>query len=211
MKSKIMPKHFERRTFVGQVEVRKDNKDNQVATRISGYAARFYDAKDPATQYELWSGCIERIMPGAFDSAMSRGDDVRCLFNHNPDNILGRTLSDTCKLSVDKKGLFFECDLPDSPIGQTVAAAISRGDVSGCSFAFDVLAATWSEEAADGNEIWYRDITDVQLYDVGPVTYPAYEATDVDMASARSSFAEFQKNQPTPDNVKKRRRRLRLS
>lgn len=207
-----MPKTLERRTFVGRVEFRKDG---AAATRISGYAARFHDPKDDSTQYQLWTGCIERIMPGAFDSAMSRADDVRCLFNHNPDNILGRTVADTCRLSVDKKGLFFECDLPDSPIGQTVAAAIGRGDVSGCSFAFDVLAATWSEQTAGDSEIWYRDITDVQLYDVGPVTYPAYEATDVDLASARSSFAEFKGkqpgNQPIPSNVRNARRRLRLS
>lgn len=203
-------KTTERRTFVLPIEIRSKS-DTDKSNKISGYAARYYDPKDPATQYQLWSDTFERLLPGAFKSAIARPDDVRCLFNHDPNNILGRTTSGTCKLTVDDKGLFFEAELPDSPVGQTVAEAIRRKDITGCSFSFDVIKCTWTEDASGANgSIWYRDITDVQLYDVGPVTFPAYEATDVDMASARSSLDQFKAQRQVPAHVREARRRWRM-
>lgn len=202
-----MPLTIERRTIVLPIELRAKSESNKANT-ISGYAARYYVAGDAGTQYVLWSGCVERLQKGAFKSAMDRPDDVRCLFNHDPNGILGRTTAGTCKLTADDKGLYFEAELPDSPVGQTVAEAIRRKDVTGCSFSFDVLSATWTEDASDPNStIWYRDITDVKLYDVGPVTFPAYEATDVDCA--RSSLAKFQEQRKVPQSVKLRRWRHR--
>ncbi|WP_010584441.1 HK97 family phage prohead protease, partial [Schlesneria paludicola] len=198
-----MPQQIERRRFNLPVEIRSEG--DKTPGKISGYSARYFDPSDPNTQYKLWEDCFERIQPGAFDSAISRGDDVRCLFNHNPDLILGRTTSGTCTIRVDAKGLWFEADLPNSPAGLTVAEAINRKDVTGCSFSFDVIAATWQEDVVDGESIWYRIITDVRLYDVGPVTFPAYGATDCDMASARSSLDRFRSSRPIPHSVRSRR------
>ena len=203
----VITQKIERRTFLLPIDFRA-KADNQ-PNKISGYAARYFDPNDPNTQYQLWDDVYERLQPGAFDSALSRPDDVRCLFNHDPNMILGRTTAGTCRLTVDSKGLHFEADLPDSPAGQTVATAISRKDVTGCSFSFDVVAATWQEEIENGESIWYRLISDVRLYDVGPVTFPAYTATDCDMASARSSLDRFRSGRPIPSSVRSRRRRLR--
>lgn len=202
---------IERRTIVFPVELRAKSDAAEKGNQISGYAARYFDPADKTTQYQLWDDTFERIQPGAFKSCMDRPDDVRCLFNHDPNMILGRTTAGTCTLTADKKGLYFVADLPDSPAGQTVAEAIRRKDITGCSFSFDVLTCTWTEDASGGQRsVWYRDITDVRLYDVGPVTFPAYEATDVDCCSARSSLDRFKQERKIPQGVKLRRWRHRL-
>ena len=60
---------------------------------ISGYAAVFFREGDPGTQYELFEGAVERIMPGAFDDALRDRTDVVALLIHNFDWLLGRTKS----------------------------------------------------------------------------------------------------------------------
>ena len=72
-------------------------------------------------------------------------------------------------------GLRYQIDLPDTQLGRDVATIIERGDVSGSSFAFAVNDKG-SEVTRDGEQM-VRTITDVSLFDVGPVTYPAYQAT----------------------------------
>ncbi len=144
---------------------------------ISGRAACFYDAADPGTEYRLWSDTVERVRKGAFDRAVAE-DDCRCLFNHDDALVLGRTKSKTCRLSVDSLGLNYECDLPDTEAGRSVRAGIDRGDIDGSSFTFIPLKITWEEQrTADGKLLYVRWLDEVQLFDVGPVTYPAYAAT----------------------------------
>lgn len=141
---------------------------------IEGYASIFNEKYDSG-----WF--IETIKPQAFARALKEKQDVRCLFNHQPDNLLGRTKSGTLNLKEDQKGLFYSCDLnPETRIATEVHAMVSRGDLDGCSFAFRVRKQSWREETdADGKTVNYREIEDLDLYDVGPVTYPAYEGTSV--------------------------------
>jgi HK97 family phage prohead protease len=147
--------------------------------KITGYAAVFYNSADAGTQYELWSDLVERIMPGAFDRAL-REDDVRALFNHDPSLLLGRTEPGTLKLAVDAVGLRYEIDPPATQLGRDVAESIKRGDLSGSSFSFIADAVTWRKQA-DAPTV--REVVSVRLFDVGPVTFPAYTATS---AQARS-------------------------
>ena len=100
-----------------KVELRED--ENKKPAGITGYAAVFYDGT-PNTEYELCDGLRERIMPGAFDRAMSEGHDVRGLFNHDANMLLGRTTSGTCRLSVDSRGLKY-----DIPLDQNDPDALS--------------------------------------------------------------------------------------
>lgn len=146
---------------------------------IEGYAAVFYNPADmDNTQFRLWDQTYERVMPGAFDEALKRPDDVRCLFNHNADFVLGRNVSKTLTLSVDAVGLKFACRLPDDEQGRSVAGKIDRGDITGCSFSFLAESVTWREEG----DVTFRELTGVRLFDVGPVTFPAYSGTDVSLA-----------------------------
>lgn len=161
-----------------KIETRADG--NGDAKTISGYAAVFYREGDPGTVYEMWPDLHERIMPGAFDRAVSEQDDVRALFNHNPDNLLGRFPSGGLRISVDNVGLRYELDVdPNDPDHARVISKLERGDLTGSSFAFEAEKAQWIE--VDGVDI--RLVESVKLYDVGPVTYPAYESTT---AGARS-------------------------
>jgi HK97 family phage prohead protease len=174
--------HIERRYGVSRwgVEERKAGG----LPRLVGYAAVFFDRSDPAgTELEL-SAYVERIAPGAFSRTI-REDDVRALFNHDSDNLLGRTRSGTLRLSVDSRGLRYEIDLPDTTVGRQVAALVRRGDVTGSSFAFDTR---------DYREYWegstrIRELTDLKLYDVGPVTFPAYSGTTAGVRAELSAAA----------------------
>lgn len=175
------------------VEIRAEG-ESSVRT-IKGMAAVFNQ------RTELWSGIFEEIAKGAFDEALKNAD-CRCLFNHNPSEILGRTKSGTLKLTSDDNGLSYECELPQSPIGETVGAAIERGDVSQSSFGFTIAKHSWTDL---GDGTYLRTIEQVgELYDVSPVTYPAYQDTDVSIA--RSQFNDWQKPKPDPSRLKNRER-----
>jgi HK97 family phage prohead protease len=162
--------------------VRVERREDKRAV-VVGYAAVFWDPAEPGTQYELYDDLVERVMPGCFDRAMMDGDDCRALFNHDPNLILGRTTAGTCRLSVDRKGLRYEIDMPDTMCATDVVKHIERGDVTGSSFSFLVESYNWQEE---GN-VAIRGLTGVKLYDVGPVTFPAYEATSVGLRAVEGA------------------------
>lgn len=174
------------RRFVKGAQVRA--KGDVAKPAIGGYGAVFNE------EYVLYESptyrLVEIIKPGAFTRALKEKQDVRCLFNHDPDNVLGRTTNDTLQLSEDSTGLQFSDDLDvRTSVAANVKAFIERGDVTGCSFAFRVQSQTWraSTDPETKMETEVREIEDVDLYDVGPVTYPAYEATSVGL---RALFPE---------------------
>jgi HK97 family phage prohead protease len=145
---------------------------------IAGYAAVFNE------EFVLYEDdvyrVVEQIRPGAFSDVL--GNDVRCLFNHDSDHVLGRTENSTLRLTEDSRGLRFRNSLDTkTSMGQNVYRFVSRGDVTGCSFAFIVAADEWAQATqADGRTVVTRTITKIaKLLDVGPVTYPAYPQTSV--------------------------------
>ncbi|HYH68372.1 MAG TPA: HK97 family phage prohead protease [Urbifossiella sp.] len=176
-----MPSNLERRFTRPAQRVAVETREGGKRT-ISGYAAVFYDANDPGTEYRLWDDVVERIMPGAFDRA-AREDDVRGLFNHNDSLMLGRTTAGTMRLSVDRRGLRYEIDPPDTTSARDLLTLLDRGDVTGSSFAF--MPDDTSYREVDGVYVIERHA--VRLFDVGPVSFPAYTATE---AAARSVTAE---------------------
>ncbi|WP_428303698.1 HK97 family phage prohead protease [Lacipirellula sp.] len=161
-----------RNTGPGNSKVKATYRGDGAAV-VVGYSAVFYTGQ-PGTEYVLGEGIVERIRPGAFDRAIRDGHDARALFNHDANNLLGRVSSGTCRLSADSHGLRYEITVDrNDPDHQRVLAKIRRGDLSGSSFAFQPLKVTWEER--DGLSI--RWLADIQLFDVGPVTWPAYGAT----------------------------------
>lgn len=159
---------------------------------ITGYAAVFYRENDPGTEYQLFRDVVERISPEAFDRALDESDDARALFNHDMNNLLGRVSSDTLTLSADDTGLRYEIPVDeDDPDHIRVVRKIERGDLTGSSFSFIAEKATWIEE----EERDIRQIDSVKLYDVGPVTFPAYESTTTALRAegdAESAKAEYE-------------------
>jgi HK97 family phage prohead protease len=162
---------LERRFFSHELRAQKGEDG---AVTLIGYGAVFN-----SRSLDL-GGFKEIIKPGAFSRALKDDppDDVRALFNHDPNHVLGRSASGTLKLEEDAIGLRYEIKMPDTQIARDLAASIDRGDVSQSSFAFRVRAGgeNWGEDA-DGTIL--RSITDVKLFDVSPVTYPAYPDTSV--------------------------------
>jgi HK97 family phage prohead protease len=157
--------------------------DDSGLYEISGYAAKF---NSPA----LLGWYEETIMPGAFDEVM--GDDVRCLFNHDPNMVLARSANGTLKLEIDTVGLRYHYVTPDRQLAKDVQDMIMTGDISQSSFAFRVKEASW-EYAQQPGEIDKRKIMKIEkLYDVAPVTYPAYGDTTVAKRSA-------DQNRPAPE------------
>ncbi len=167
---------MERRITGGKCRIEKREDGTKVAV---GYAAVFHRADEAGTEYALWGDTVERIANGAFSDALSRPDDVRGLFNHDADHLLGRSTAKTLRMSEDDKGLRYEIDLPDTQTGRDVATSIERGDLTGSSFAFIPEIVEWSSD----EERDIRTIKSVRLFDVGPVTYPAYEATSTSLRS----------------------------
>lgn len=154
-----------------RVEVR-----GAAASRIVGYAAVYFRAGEPGTEFQMDHDVFERIAPGAFDRAI-REVDVRGLFNHESTYLLGRTTSGTLRLSSDSRGLRYEIDPPDTETAREVLALIRRGDVTGSSFAFNILPGgdRVHKEAVNGKTRYIRELTSLKLFDVGPVTFPAYK------------------------------------
>ena len=189
---------IERRAFtldVCKVERRSDGGQ----PKIIGHAAVF------DVLSENLGGFRELIKPGAFAKAVLE-DDIRGLFNHNPDHILGRNKAGTLALSEDGRGLAIEITPPDTTIGKDVLKSIERGDISQMSFGFRVRAGgeSWSE---DENGETVRTLTDLKLFDVSPVTFPSYLETDV---AVRSLTAHRSGQASVQNRLKLQKMRLRL-
>lgn len=131
---------------------------------VQGYGAVF----------NSWSedlgGFREIIRPGAFKRAVTEKQDVRLLVNHEPGNVLGRTLSNTLTLREDARGLYFSCELPDTSVARDLRQSMQRGDVDQCSFGFFAKRDKWLGQGQ-------RELLDVDLFEVSIVTFPAYAAT----------------------------------
>lgn len=169
-----MSQGIERR-FAPQAELRAVRGEGRAMPTIVGHAAVF---DQPSV--ELW-GFYEEVAPGAFADSIADGDDVRALFNHDPNVVLGRTKSGTLRLTEDEIGLAVEGDPPDTQQARDVITLIERGDVTQMSFAFRVLDEKWR---IDEQERYVRRILRAKLYDVSVVTYPAYPSTDVGVRAA---------------------------
>jgi HK97 family phage prohead protease len=176
----------ETRTFKSQ-ELRA----NAESRRVEGYAALF------GSESDVLGWFVEEIAPGAFDDVLS--DDVRALYNHDENLILARTASGTLELSIDERGLRYAFDAPNTTAGNDLLESIKRGDISQSSFGFRVRDDKWENMEMDQNgkkmTKTKRTIMKVErLFDVSPVTFPAYPDTDV----ARRSM-DARKKEEAPD------------
>ena len=159
---------------------------------IAGYFAVFN------TPTELWAGCIEQIAPGAFSSSL--GGDVRALIDHDTRLVIGRTTAGTLTLREDATGLYGEIKINEHDSdAMNLYARVQRGDVSQCSFGFDIIAEDYVA-SPDGQTCTWT-VRDSVLYEVSVVTFPAYGATSVSarnsdgVASLKSSRLERRKKE----------------
>lgn len=201
--------NYERRFLAAPLScVRMDGTDKRT---IYGYASVFYNGQ-AGTEYDIYGDgyLIERIMPGAFDRAI-REDDVRGLFNHDINKVLGRSTSSTLRLSVDNIGLRYEIDPPNTATANEVIELLGRGDVTGSSFSF-VVTDSNPVRKEGGRRI--LEITGVSLFDVGPVTFPAYTAASSNVRAMGESMTDLRTRIEAEERIataeRDRERRLRL-
>ena len=103
------------------------------------------------------------------------------MYNHDTNQLLGREQSGTMTVTFDEIGARYECpfDAAD-PDHQRVAAKVKRGDVDGSSFWFYIETETPRTE----NDVTIYEVTKVRVKEMGPVTFPAYEATTAETRDA---------------------------
>ncbi len=183
MKSKL-----ERRAFdVTELEVRSGDGESK---KIIGYAARFNKLSVP-----MW-GFREQIAPGAFADSIQK-DDIRALWNHDSSYVLGRNKAGTLKLDEDDKGLRIEITPPETQWAQDLMESIRRKDVNQMSFGFNTEVDEW--DSADKKNV-IRTLKKVSLFDVSPVTYPAYPQTSVGVRTAEQVYEDFLSTEADQDD-----------
>ena len=165
------------RTSLSEFETRKDGE----TPHISGYFSVFN------SNYEIFKGCTESIAPGAFTDELH--SDVRALVDHDTRLVLGRTTAGTLELREDEKGLWGDIAVnPKDSEAMNCWARVERGDVSQCSFGFNILDEE-HEEREDGTH--HFTIRKVKLFEVSVCTFPAYEDTAV--SARKADIAEIEK------------------
>ena len=162
---------------------------------IEGYFAVF------DSPYPLWDGAEEVVKPGAFDGVLTQ--DVRALVNHDTTLVMGRTTAGTLLLKQDETGLWGQIEVNrDDTDAMNLYARVQRGDVSQCSFGFDIERETFVD-LGDGRCRW--EIEKVNpLYEVSVCTFPAYEATSVSARKQQLETIRQRETQVWRENMKKR-------
>lgn len=170
---------------------------------IVGHGAVFNDLSVPLGSFR------EKIAPGAFARALREKQDVRALFNHDRNIVLGRMSSGTLTLREDEWGLLYKIVPPDTQlVRDMVFEPIRRGDISGNSFSFRV--APGGDHWEEGQNEAIRTLLDVDIMDIGPVTFPAYPTTDVALRSLER-WETVQRELCANPSLDLRRRRLHLA
>ena len=199
MKPSTLPT-IERRVITGS-ELRAAATDT--APKLAGYAALFNTASDDL------GGFTEVITPGAFKNAIPKSD-IRALFNHDPNFVMGRNKAGTLTVAEDTRGLSMEVTPPDVQWVRDLLVSVERGDIDQMSFGFRV--AKGGDEWLYTDDAVTRTITEIEeLFDVAVVTYPAYPDTDVAVRSLDAWKKAHQVVAAPPATVQRDLRRRRLS
>lgn len=157
----------------------------------------------------------EKVRPGAFARAIQKSDP-RALRDHIPHFILGRLSAGTLEVKDTSEGLWYRYKSPDTTYAKDLLVSMERGDVRESSYSFVVadMGEIW-EQQPDGT--WTREITDYEeVFDVSPVTYPAFPDTSVAIRSLAAATKTIENPQdailasdePTPDPLVERRARF---
>jgi hypothetical protein len=171
--------NIETRCYNSNIQTRAEGEDNIA----EGYAAVF------GAEYDMgWY--TEVVEKGAFEDALKKSD-IRALFNHNSDMILGRQSAKTLEVSEDDKGLFTRIKIPETQAGKDFKISASRGDVNQMSMAFTIAEEEWTKEKGEKDKRTIRKME--MMYDVSPVTFPASPSTEIALRSHDKAFEETPK------------------
>ena len=179
--------------FSSELKVRAETDSEKY---IEGYFAVFEQ------ETELWERCFEKIARGAFDNSI-KNNDIRCLFNHDSGFVLGRTASGTLELRTDVRGLWGRVKInPSDTSALDVYARVERGDISGCSFGFNVPFN--GEECIDRGDNYLWIVREADTHEVSICTFPAYEQTEIQARQKDFEQSKKRSIEQTKSELKKR-------
>jgi uncharacterized protein len=181
------------RDFKTQFKITRDETTPEERV-IEGYFALY------ESETELWEGSYEIITKGAFDNTITK-NDIRALWNHNTQYVLGRNKNGSLQLKADDKGLFGIIKLPNTQYANDLYQLVQRGDIDQASFGFNILDEDF-EELASGGYRWR--INEIDLHEISVVTFPAYENTSVQAREKQVQQLEKRKLQQKKDELSKR-------
>jgi HK97 family phage prohead protease len=167
---------------VDSIEIRSEENEQRLVEGV----AIVYDR-----EVEIWPGFFERIRPGAFEKSVRNGDEIKSYYNHNPSMVLATTKSKPALLIDDQvDALRFKAPIPPTTYGNDLKVNLERKNVRGASFSFTV-AKDGDILTRDEKGKIHREITKGALYEVGPVTNPAYAQTKVGLRDAESVYQDI--------------------
>ena len=151
------------------------------------------------TWYEIdswWEGrFLERTRRGAFAKTIQeRLGQIRCLYDHGYDPQIGnKVLGPIESLTEEADSPVGVVPLFDTSYNRDLAPGLEAG-VYGSSFRFRVIKEEWNDEPGRSEHnpdgIPERTITEVRLYEFGPVTWPANPDSTAGLRSLTDSYYE---------------------
>jgi uncharacterized protein len=180
----------ERRFFSNKPELRAEKESR----RIEGLGIIYNSLSE---NFAPWQdgGLYEVIEPGAARGLLD-DEDIMILFNHSPDLVLARNKV-TAELREADNGVYYAYDTPNTTVGNDLLENVRLENVRKSSFAFIQKEVRMERNVqwADMGKINLRRIVKFErLFDFSPVTYPAYNQTEV-MARAYTQEFQNQENQ----------------
>jgi uncharacterized protein len=179
----------------------RDGESDGDGLTFEGYGAVF----NSPTRIDSWEGMFdEQIAPGAFKKSI-REKTPRFQFDHGHHPLIGSIpIGRITDIHEDTSGLYVEARLSDNWLVEPIRDAIAEGSVDGMSFRFSVVRDEWRDKDGklvkpdevldllwddrEGRGPLLRTLKEVKIAEVGPVVWPAYEATS---ASVRSKVIDL--------------------
>ena len=175
----------------GDIEMRVSGEGDAQERYVDGLGI-VYDR-----EVEIWPGFFETIAPGAFGRSV-KGAEIKSFFNHNPDFVLSTTRSKPAlHLEETEKGLRFKSPIPPTSYGEDLRVNLERKNVRGASFSFTV---TKDVVTIDERGDVHRRITEGDMYEIGPVTNPAYPQAKVGLRDAETAAREIRERMKAEEN-----------
>lgn len=214
----IDPISFEAATKESNFEPINRKTDNDQESRfidiVCSYEKRFLNDDDSTdyitgrgivynTETEIMPGVFEVIRPGAFSQSLNKFNEIKCFINHDSSQILSTTKSSpSLELTDNEESLDFRSPIPPTTYGKDLTINVKRGNISGASFSF-MINDGGDKYTIDEDGIFHREIISAEIYEIGPVTNPAYHQTSVALRNIESIKSRLKnKSQPVPKEDK---------
>lgn len=159
---------MEKRTSFLTSQFRAEEQEDKLM--VEGYFIKYH------AETNLFDDVYEEVSPESVERSL-RENDIRSLFNHDTNLVLGRTANSTLTLKSDEIGLWGSIEInKDDPEAMGAYARIKRGDVAGCSFGFYPVKEEFVKREGGGKKYIIREM---DLFEVSPCVFPQYTQTEI--------------------------------